>query len=905
MRIPGDPTPGRIGPYHIVGRVGAGGMGEVFKGWDPRLNRDVAIKVLHPDGSAGEERRERLLEEGRAASALNHPNILRVYEPGTDGTSSYLVSEWLEGGQLRDEMSRGPLSLQRLLDLAVQIADGLAAAHAQGIVHRDIKPENIMLARDGSARIVDFGIAALSAPTPPSTDTQTSTVSFEGGLSGTPAYMSPEQARGLRGDFRTDQFSFGVLLYEMATGVSPFRRGSPVDTMAAVLEDEPKALSEVNPRIPVAFRWIVEQCMAKDPADRYSSTEDLARELRRLRYRRHEIQGESPKPAPGSRARKAAAVAGAGAIAMLALTAGTMLGDGDAPRGSFVPFASAAEYEGTPAWSPDGQTLAYVQDVDGVLQLFVKRVGDALGHQVTQGRFDAERPFWSANGQFLYFISLAGEQEALWSVGVAGGRPELVLENVMRAAVDPDGTRLAMFRNDPQMQFRESLWWLPLTPEGQPIREARPPFDTVVATTAQLAFSRDGQLLVWLYRLADRSAIATMPPDFYVIPKDGGSLRHVFGDIERFASLPQFSWLPDNRHIVLALPDDHLGNRHLWLADTRSSERREITATHTNESDPAVSPDGRRIAYASDEVDFDLVLLSPDGGTRRPLLATARNEFSPAWSPSGDRIAFVTDRSGSLEIYARSRDGQFERPIVTGTEFGAGPTRTLGDLAFSPDGSMVAYQRGDGGSFEIWLSPVNGGTPVRLTPPTDTRLYQSAPAWSPDGEWIAYAFTEQEGLSQSLRKARVGAAGESVHLLDNLLSFTPVIWSADGQWIYCETPDGLSRVSAQGGEPELISSEPALALAPAEDGQQLYVLTASETSGHFALARIEPATRDVRIVHPDLGPVPIANQSIRGFSFLKGEGFLTSMAKARSDIWLIEDFAVPRPWPLRLWARAR
>src|SRR5687768_18162781 len=186
----------RIGPYRIVARVGAGGLGEVFKAWDPRLERDVAIKLLHPETAANPDRQRRLVAEGRAASALNHPNILRVYDADVDGTSYYLVSEWLEGKSLRDELARGALPLKRLLDLAVQIADGLAAAHANGIVHRDIKPENIMLARDGTARIVDFGLAR-SNPDAGSMSTAagsapTVTASFDGLVTGTPAYMSPE-----------------------------------------------------------------------------------------------------------------------------------------------------------------------------------------------------------------------------------------------------------------------------------------------------------------------------------------------------------------------------------------------------------------------------------------------------------------------------------------------------------------------------------------------------------------------------------------------------------------------------------------------------------------------------------------------------------------------------------------
>ena len=313
-------------------------------------------------------------------------------------------------------------------------------------MHRDIKPENIMLARDGTARIVDFGLAR-SDPRAPGTATvagqaATVTASLDGGLSGTPAYMSPEQARGTAGDFRTDQFSFGALLYEMATGKHAFRRDTMADTLAAVLHDEPRPIAEQNSRIPPSVRWIIERCLAKDAGERYSATDDLARELRWVRDHLSEALAE-PKPAAeasrGVRGWKLIAAALVAAVAGGIAVIGVMSSEPEAAPVRFVPFASASSYEGEPSWSPDGQSLAYTADVDGVLQVFVKRVGDALSRPVTSGQFDASHPFWTRNGERVYYISQAGEHEALWSVGVAGGRPELELENVSRAAIDSDG----------------------------------------------------------------------------------------------------------------------------------------------------------------------------------------------------------------------------------------------------------------------------------------------------------------------------------------------------------------------------------------------------------------------------------------------------------------------------------
>jgi Tol biopolymer transport system component len=281
------------------------------------------------------------------------------------------------------------------------------------------------------------------------------------------------------------------------------------------------------------------------------------------------------------------------------------------------------------------------------------------------------------------------------------------------------------------------------------------------------------------------------------------------------------------------------------------------------------------------------------------MLATARSEFDPAWSPQGDQFAFVTDRSGRVEIWGRSRDGVWERPIVTPADFSASRTETLASLAYSPDGRTLAYQRGGEGTWDIWLSPVTGGAPVRLAalPAAGARPWRDAPTWSPDGEWIAYV--NNDGKAK-LVKARVGGA-ESVDLLEGTLIFSRPAWSPDGRWIATQTDDGLVRVPADGGSAELITVEQILAMAWS-DGRRLVALTESEVRGHFAMVEIDTDTRQSRTLNGDLGSIPIANQPIRGFSFARGQGLLTSLASARSDIWLLDGFQPP---PASWWARLR
>jgi hypothetical protein len=440
--------PERFGPFVVSGAIGAGGMGDVYRARDSRLNRDVAIKVV---SKASTEAAGRFAAEAQAASSLNHPNIVTVYDVGVHDGVPYIVSELVDGTSLRQVLARAPLQIRELLDLAVQMAEGLAAAHAAGIVHRDFKPDNVMVTRDGRVKILDFGLAVVGSRGGPPSSHETQTMT--GMLEGTVPYMSPEQAAGAAVDHHTDQFSLGLTLYELVTGRRGFQKETGAQTLAAIIEDEPEPIVRLNPRVPAPLRWIIDRCLAKDPRQRYDSTTDLARELRTLRDRLSEFSTTADAP-PSTRSRRtvvAAAVAGIVATTLavaVGLFAGR-LGANSAPpleRYRFTPFATDAGYQSSPAWSPDGKTLAYVAAVDGVLQVFTKTVGSPLRAQVTHARFDCQDPFWSPDGTRLYYRSLARDRYGLWSISTVGGDPELVMENVVRAAISPNGQVLALMR---------------------------------------------------------------------------------------------------------------------------------------------------------------------------------------------------------------------------------------------------------------------------------------------------------------------------------------------------------------------------------------------------------------------------------------------------------------------------
>ncbi|HJS74515.1 MAG TPA: protein kinase [Vicinamibacteria bacterium] len=271
-----------LGSYEILALLGSGGMGDVYRARDRNLGREVAIKVLRPDVASDATRLKRFEQEARTASALNHPNIVTIYEIGEHDGEHYIAMEHVDGDTLRELLASGPLPPRKLLDLGRQIAEGLAKAHAAGIVHRDLKPENLMLSRDGYVKILDFGLAKLW-PDPSGIDTEMATSdrleTEEGVIVGTVAYMSPEQAKGRAVDFRSDQFSFGAILYELATGKRPFERSSIAETLLAILREEPSPVASENPSVPPHLARILERCLAKDPQDRYDSTRDLAREI--------------------------------------------------------------------------------------------------------------------------------------------------------------------------------------------------------------------------------------------------------------------------------------------------------------------------------------------------------------------------------------------------------------------------------------------------------------------------------------------------------------------------------------------------------------------------------------------------------------------------------------------------
>jgi Tol biopolymer transport system component len=894
----------RFGPYEVVGRLGAGGMGEVYRARDPRLHREVAIKILQQSAATDPERQRRFAQEAIAAGALNHPNILVVYDVGVENGVPYIVSELIDGASLREEMQRGRIAVKRLVEIAARLADGLAAAHAAGIVHRDVKPENVMVGLDRRIKIVDFGLAKPeSGESVEQLNASSPTQTAAGLIVGTIPYMSPEQAVGGTVDFRSDQFSLGLMLYEMATGAHPFLRATPVQTLSAVIGDEPRPIAELNPQLPAPLRWVIDRCLAKDPRGRYAHTADLAADLLQLRDRLGEIVPEAPVVAPGpARRRTLLWLAVSAAIAAVAFAVGTAVIQPSSAIDSYkyIPLATDAGYQGQPAWSPDGKSVAYVADVDGVLQVFTRSLTSVLRTQITRTRFDCHDPFWSHDSTRIYFHTLAGGKDSLWRVSPTGGPADVVMEGASRATISPDDRTLAVFRQDSDNAVGMSLWFAS-PPTGEPKKYTQPPLDHTVSD-GLLRYSPDGsKLLVWFNAYGGSSV--SQGTQFVLIGEQAAAPRNVLQSLSGPRTSPLFTWLPDNRHIILVRNDGPTAGSHLWIADADTDRTFPLTVTNTNESSPALAPDGRRLAFTSEATDFDLAMVPIDGSPPRTFLSSTRNELDPAWSPTSAQYAFVSDRTGSQEIWVRSEEaaperGGFERPLVTDADFPGSRTMVLGSLAFSPDGRRLAYQRFADGGYRIWVSTLEGGTPAQLT---KADAYQDGPTWSPDGEWVAY-ITGTQNAYWSLAKIRVGGTAPVI-LKTGVAPFARPQWSSDGRWLLCQTAEGLELIASDGSATRTLSRDEWFAYAWSADGTKVYGLRTADDLHHFLLASVQVATGRETTINANLGAIPQANQPIRGFSPLRRDGFLTSIARVRSDIWLLEGFDLPtsrfrRFWPL-------
>jgi eukaryotic-like serine/threonine-protein kinase len=770
-------SPGtRLGPYELVAPVGAGGMGEVYRAKDTRLDRTVAVKVLPAHLSSSPDSRQRFEREAKTISQLSHPHICALYDVGHQDGVDYLVMEYLEGETLAERLSKGPLALDLVLRYGTEIADALDKAHRQGIVHRDLKPGNVMVTKSG-VKLLDFGLAKALAPATSVSQftalpTQAAPITREGFLLGTLQYMAPEQLEGKEADARTDVFAFGAILYEMATGEKTFSGATQASLIGSILRDEPRPISEFVPLTPASLDWLVRTSLAKDPEDRWQTARDVALQLRAIGGERERRETATAAPPVTSRVSRALPWA----AALVALAVGALLGRAVFPkkapqtrvvRSTLLPppnteFHFLDANSGTPAVSPDGTRVAFsARNPDDQILLWVRPL-DSLESFVIRGSSGATFPFWSPDGRSLGFfargklrvveasasalpVALADVEEARggsWSpdgtnilfskgyqgpilrVPASGGSPTPVTEvkggEVHRwPAFLPDSRH---FLYNVRIQGEENAVIYAGSLDSKDRR-------AVIRENSDILYVPPGYLL---FRRAGRLAAARFDADRLVVV---GEPVEIVDGIEHLPATGRTTFGASEKFLAYAPRSDARLSRLAWFDRTG----REVggTAAPGMYIGPRLSPDGRQLAVAVTEQ----LAIPPDiwvfdtrlgTGTRSPLPFP---DLNPIFSPDAKRIYFGNTSQGRWNILVRDVAGAAEpTPLLP-------PDRPRWPRDVSPDGRVLLYQEiSSKTGSDLKVLPLTGERRPRdfVAGPFD----EDEGAFSPDGRRVAYVSDE-------------------------------------------------------------------------------------------------------------------------------------------------------------------
>ena len=695
----------RLGPYEILSPIGAGGMGEVYAARDTRLERRVAIKVLAAELAAHGTHLTRFQREAKAASALNNPNIVTVYDVGETDSISWVAMELIEGKSLTELIAAGPLPARKLLDLAGQIADGLAAAHEAGIVHRDLKPANVMITREGFVKIVDFGLArgqANEAPDGTQATTETSPPTLTGDIVGTAGYMSPEQARGEKVDFRSDQFSFGSVLYEMATGRRAFKENTRIDTLAAVLNEEPEPIAKLRPGLPPPLRWVIERCHAKAAGDRYESTGDLAREIRGIREHLSEVSGSAAVEEPSTRRKfglaaglLAAIVAGGGLWAILGRPARPAVEGPDfrrltfrsgvVTRALFMEKSNSILYTASWAGQPSRTYLTLPEakgadrSLDAEIQVPMAFSEDGSEVLVQLGR---SRPSLNYFGPLAWWPSLGGKPRPFLE---SSGWADWAKRGRVVAVVEEEGSERVLQVRDAGGKLRGSI------------------FRTTGAIT-YVSISPDETEVAFIHhpsRTDDAGEVR-------IVAMDGRRPRALTPVYERCVGL---KWNARTREVWFTASRSDIYTTALLGVDRRGRTR----VVHSFPDFfllQDVSDAGCLFVASSEETD----LLVQRGDSPPGDFSWLGSTIVADISPDGKSILFLDGSSsmGNLGMWTRPLDGGEAIRIADGD-----PGK------FSADGRwVVGTSRVPSGLPQLVVVPVGGGTARTVTSSADTGYFE-------------------------------------------------------------------------------------------------------------------------------------------------------------------------------------
>ncbi len=871
-----DLTGRTLNHYRIVAPLGKGGMGEVYAAEDLRLSRQVALKILPEGLAANPDRRMRFEREAKAVAALNHPNIVTIYSVEEAQGVHFLTMEMVKGKALSELIPRGGMALERLLSFAVSLADAVGAAHRKGIVHRDLKPDNILVGEDGRLKVLDFGLAKLlaeSADPMSATQLPTEAETQEGKILGTVSYMSPEQAEGKPVDARSDIFSLGVLLYQMATGQRPFRGDTPISTISSILRDTPDSILDLNRTLPRHLGRIVNRCLAKDPDRRYQTAIDLRNDLEVLA---EEVQsGEAMAEIPAGRVRSgrrgwivAAAALAAALIAGYSISRFVGQGRPAAPAAfeemRMTRLTTTGNSEEA-AISPDGKYVVHVRGGEDGAGLWLRQVSMPSSVPIVPpGGATIYDPTFSPEGDAVYYLKTEPDSNTsdLYRVPVLGGPSIKVLENVAeRISFSPDGSRFVFKRLGPptflmtadrnggdvrQIAVRK-------TPEEYLEDPVWSPDGTIIASVA----------VRWTGR---------MEHGLVAIPSEGGAERAI--SRRRWGAIGEIAWLPDGSGLVVAATEGFPRPTQIWEVSYPDGGDRRITndlnsyqgisltsdgaslVTELDEGqsslwiatgdDPAKAtritpgnrrdsgaliawlPDGRIVhsSVASGNLD---IWITDEGGGSSQLTFDESDDYDPTVSADGRYIVFVSNRAGSHNLWRMDPDG------------GNVIRLTSGEGEFMPrchpDGKRVVFMAQGRKDLLISEVPIDGGEMVRLT--EEDNLSWWTLDVSPDGERLAYLTWEEAGRRWLLEILDLETREAPLRSGIPFQMEAAVRWSPDGGSIhYLQTDRGVGNIWSrppEGGQPRRLTGF---------DAQEIGTFAWSPDGTRLAMTR-RTATHDI------------------------------------------------------------
>ncbi len=890
-----------ISHYRILEKIGEGGMGVMYKTRDLHLDRFVALKLLPLESLADVTRRQRFVQEAKSASALNHPNIIHIYDVSEAEGTLFLAMEFVSGRTLSQVIPRNGVALSNALKIAAQIADALAKAHAAGIVHRDLKPSNIMVTEEGVVKVLDFGLAKLTESSAKDSIETQSTKHYspprteEGVILGTAGYMSPEQAEGKSIDARSDIFSFGAVLYEMLSGKRAFQGESQMRTVAKVLHEEPPPLGEVVANIPPELERLIGRCLRKDPERRLRSMADLRVALEELKE-----ESDSGRPATGTRELSTGSkskrkwwyiAAVSGVLVVAAVWYSLPRSMNSAPKVNVIELTSNVGDETSPTFSPDGNQIAY--SWDGVKQdkshIYVKLIGPGPPLQLTNEPALDSWPSWSPNGQTIAFLRGSGSGKyGVYVIPALGGQERKLLDVFIPETEWLPGPYLAwspdskwiIYTHKDAPELSTSLFMVQI--ESRETRRLSTAPLGVMGDSAP-AVSSDGSKLVF------SRVTGIGPTDLYLLELKKDYSRSK--DPQRISFfnwvLAGAAWTPRGTNIVFS------HEQELWKvpfsgSGSIESQPQKIEAFGSGATWPAIARQGKRMAFVKSyggplnvwRVGLDKGSSKGENKSRANdavnLMPSTKEEFSPQFSPDGKKIAFESDRTGSLEIWTCLSNGTNCSML---TSFGS---QVTGVPHWSPDGQQIVFYSRPKDNAQICVINSEGGGLRRLTNDTWENFF---PVWSRDKRWIYFA-SNRTGRDQ-IWKVQPDS-GEPVQVTKN--GGFACTESADGRYLYYtrsrEPIGSVWKMPVEGGEEnEIVEGVVIFNFAVTSRG--LYYMSQPDTRSKNKLVQfLSFADQKTRVV------ATITQNVYHGFSVSPDERWLLYAPNERggSNIMVVENF---------------